>query len=140
MFNTKIANHYTTFCSLNNLKNIRSFVETTLVDAQLSITDTALIVLAVDEICSNSIIHGNKENPNSLIDIDLKLIDNEVVVEIKDKGTAFNYYNYKDPSVTQLITSKSKGNMGLMMVRSIMDKIEYEHSTNSNTFRLRKKI
>lgn len=140
MFNTGITNHFTTFCSLSNLKNIRNFVDSSLTKASVNTVDKEMIILAVDEVCSNSIIHSNRENPNSIIDIYLKTLENQVVVEIKDSGAKFNYEAYQLPTVDGLIKSKSKGKMGLMIVKNVIDKIEYEHKSHSNVFRLTKKI
>ncbi len=140
MFNSSITNHYTTFCSVQNLKKIRNFVEKSLLKSNINIRDTEMIVLAVDEVCSNSIIHSNSQNPNSFIDIFLKLKKGEVFVEIKDKGKEFDYNAYQEPSISQLIKEKAKGKMGLMMVRNIMDKMEYIHEKDLNIFRLVKKV
>jgi len=99
-----------------------------------------MIVLAVDEVCSNSIIHSNEENSESLIDIFLKMSKGEVVVEIKDKGKRFDYNAYRETSITQLIKDKSKGKMGLLLVRNIMDKIEFTHEKDLNIYRMVKKV
>ncbi|MFN0048273.1 MAG: ATP-binding protein [Cytophagales bacterium] len=140
MFKSTVTKHYSTFCSLQNLRNIRNFVEESLSKTSLNTKDAQLIVLAVDEICSNSIIHSNNQNPNSLIDILLKMNKGEVVVEIKDNGKYFNYSTYKEPTVLQLIKNKAKGSMGLMIVRNVMDKVEYRHQKDTNILRLSKKI
>lgn len=140
MLNSTVTKHFSTFCSLNNLKPIRDFVENQLLDNHVDDYETAMIVLAVDEVCSNSIIHSNQQNPNSLIDIFLKLNNNEVTVEIKDKGKHFDYDSYKEPKIDALIKNKDKGSMGLLLVRRVMDKTEYFHQNDVNIFRLIKKV
>jgi serine/threonine-protein kinase RsbW len=51
-------------CSIDNLKEIRSFVNKRLQELSVSELEINMIVLAVDEICANIIIHSNKSDIN----------------------------------------------------------------------------
>lgn len=131
---------YHTFCIVSNLQKIRDFLRQSLEKKNISDADQNLIILAVDEICTNSIIHGNNQNPECAIDISVSYKQNEVVIDISDKGKNFNFDSYYEPSISQLITDKSKGSMGLMLVKKIMDKIEFNRINEINTCRLVKRI
>lgn len=99
------------------------------------------MVLAVDEVCANLIIHSNDCNPQHQIDV---IIDfpsaSKIIFLIKDKGLTFNYQLYKEPSIEEIISSKRKGGVGLMLVKRIMDKVEFSKDKNCNICRLTKKI
>ncbi|MEQ8532961.1 MAG: ATP-binding protein, partial [Imperialibacter sp.] len=60
------------------------------------------------------------------------------VFEIKDHGEAFNMAQYKEPSLSDIIRTKKKGGIGLMLVNRIMDKIEFYQSNGYNVCRLTK--
>ena len=138
--NNQIPKHFSTFCSLQNLKLIREFLSKNLGGHHIKESDQQMIVLAVDEICSNSIIHGNKENANDLIDVFLNFRPGEVIIEIIDKGLSFDFSSYQEQTIESLIQKREKGSMGLMLVKRIMDRIEYKREKDRNICRLIKKI
>lgn len=127
-------------CSKENLKNIREFIKNILVLKNITDPEQNQIIVAVDEICTNSIVHGNKENTNKCIDIYCKYLKEELVIEIIDKGLAYNISNYKEPSIQQLINEKQKGSMGLMLVKRMMDNIEFLRVGDKNICRMVKKV
>ncbi len=130
-------------CNKKNLKSIRNFVESKL-STHLPITDTQInmIVLAVDEICTNLIVHSNQcdEKKEIRLTMNLKKSLGEVLFEIYDNGDSFDYSEYREPDISQLIKERSKGSLGLMLVRRIMDKIEFKQEHSYNVCRLYKKI
>jgi len=53
-------------CLKNNLSRVRNFVEGALKQHAISPIDINLMVLAVDELCANLIIHSHKCNPRKI--------------------------------------------------------------------------
>lgn len=128
-------------CKKDKLKNVRLFVKEKLERHGLSELDVSAIVLAVDEICANMIIHSNKCNPKESIAVEMQVRDmEEVFFEISDQGEAFDLKHYKEPTLDHIIKTKKKGGLGLLLVKRIMDNVEFITSTNKNTCRLSKKI
>ena len=127
-------------CSKNNLKDIRKFVIETLSDLGLSDSEVNLLVLAVDEVCSNLIIHSNHCNEREFIEILIKVDEKGILFEIHDKGNAFNPVEYEEPLVSTIIKEKRKGGLGLMLVKRIMDHIEFDQMEDHNVCRLYKKL
>lgn len=129
-------------CSTSNLKAIRKFVDESLKAIEVSDYDTSLIILAVDEVCSNLIIHSNLENDEEVLTLFIKLErqGEDIVFEIIDYGIAFNYSDYKEPNIDDLIKEKRRGSIGLMLVRRIMDRIEFKTEDNHNVCRLYKRL
>jgi serine/threonine-protein kinase RsbW len=134
------ASHFSTFCDTKNLKSIRDFVSNNLLENKISTQQIELIVLAVDEICSNAMIHSNHSDASLLLDISLALNASELIVEVSDQGESFSFDSYKELSLQELISQKKKGNMGLLLVKRIMDKIEYERNHETNICRMYKKV
>jgi serine/threonine-protein kinase RsbW len=63
-----------------------------------------------------------------------------VVFEIEDDGTVFDINSFQEPSLDNLITIKRKGGLGIRLVKSIMDNIEYLTRDGKNVCRLSKKV
>lgn len=128
-------------CSKNNLLKIRKFVSEALNGAHLEEVECHKIVLAVDEVCANMMIHSNECNPSKKIDIFINLIPTEKIeFTIKDKGLHFDMEMYNEPTMQEIVSSKRKGGLGLMLVKRIMDGIEFSTDKNYNICRLTKKL
>ena len=127
-------------CTKKNLKIIRDFVSEYL--RALSLTDILLnqIVLAVDEICANLIIHANHEDPSKHIVLAIEQVKQTLRFEISDEGRAFERSNYKEPDIQENIRLGKKGGVGIALVNRIMDKVEFSSNGSKNICVLYKKI
>jgi serine/threonine-protein kinase RsbW len=132
--------NYKASCSTDRLQEIRQFVDDLLKQHGLSEVESHKIVLAVDEVCANLIIHSHGCNADDSIEISVEFTkDNKTIFEIKDHGNkAFNITQYKEPLLSDIIQSKKKGGIGLMLVNRIMDKIEFYQDKGYNICRLTK--
>lgn len=77
-------------CTKKNLKLIRDFVTEYLRALALSDILMNQIVLAVDEICANLIIHANHEDPKKYITLTVHQLKGQVKFEIADNGLALD--------------------------------------------------
>ncbi len=127
-------------CQKKRLVEIRYFINDVLRNHLDSEIDINSLVLAVDEVCTNLMIHSHQCNPKKCIELFVNIEDQEIIFEIRDTGNGFNYKDYKEPSIEEIIVEKKKGGLGLMLVRRIMDHIEYIENKNSNIYRLKKKL
>jgi serine/threonine-protein kinase RsbW len=127
-------------CSKNNLKLIREFVDSTLEELCVPESQINMMVLAIDEICANRIIHANKNNDQEHLEVKISDENGGILFEIKDKGEAFNINDYAEPSMQQLIDEKRKGGIGLILVRRIMDKVEMKTENGYTLYQLFKKL
>ena len=130
-------------CSRSNLKSIRNFVTECLKHTLIDEINTNLIVLAIDEICANKIIHAHSENTSESIKLRICISKNQsdnLVFEIIDHGLPFDPSSYSTPSIHELINKKEKGSLGLIMVHKIMDKVEFDQSEDGNVCKLYKAI
>lgn len=127
-------------CTKKNLKLIRDFVSEYL--QQLALSDVLMnqIVLAVDEICANLIIHANNEDPTKYIYLTITQPKDAVQFEITDNGVAFQSTNYKDPDILEHVRIGKKGGVGIALVKRIMDKVEFTTKDGFNSCVLYKKI
>lgn len=132
--------NYKVPCQKNKLVDIRFFINEVLKKHLDSEIDINSLVLAVDEICANLMIHSHQCNPNKCLELFVNIEDEEIIFEIRDTGSGFNFQDYKEPSIKDIIVEKKKGGLGLMLVKRIMDHIEYIENNNANIYRLRKKM
>src|SRR5882762_7659502 len=62
------------------------------------------------------------------------------VFEIIDDGSVFDINQFNEPGMDSLVHEKRKGGLGIRLVKSIMDKIEYTSEGGKNICRLTKVI
>ena len=136
-----MSHYYKFFCSRENLKGIRDFVNNVLKNHPLSETEINQIVLAVDEICSNMVIHSHNCNENDAIELNIRNLKDGIVFEIIDRSEQlFDLSTYKEPSIADIVKQGRKGGVGLMLVKRIMDDVEIRSENSHNVWRLYKKL
>jgi serine/threonine-protein kinase RsbW len=128
-------------CSLDNLFGARDFIRKSLkkhVPSEVALNE---IVLAIDEMCSNLMIHAHRCDPDHLLELSIQTKQNGVIVfEITDDGTVFDINAFEEPAIDNLINIKRKGGLGIRLVKSIMDNIEYLSRGGKNVCRLTKQV
>ena len=128
-------------CRKEKLKDVRLFVETLLQAHQIPEVEAGEMVLAVDEVCANLMIHSHNCDPKKHIGVKVKISKGkEVIFEITDYGVGFNFCRYKEPSLEDIIKEKKKGGVGLILVKRIMDQMEFVRKANRNIYRMVKKL
>lgn len=128
-------------CHKSNLSKVRHFIAEILEKNDFKEIEAHKLVLAVDEICANLIIHSNHCNPTRKIDVLVEMQpDEEIIFVIRDKGISFDVNSYSEPTMDEIISSRKKGGVGLLLVKRIMDKIEFSTDKNYNICRLTKKL
>lgn len=130
-------------CCKSKLKTIRSFVDETLGHYILSDIDLNMLVLAVDEVCANLIVHAENDDKMSdeCIVLNILVKKNTIVFEVIDhKEHNFDFSTYREPKLEDLVRTKRKGGLGLMLVRRIMDDVEFKTKDHLNVCRMVKKM
>ncbi|MBK0401480.1 ATP-binding protein [Adhaeribacter sp. BT258] len=127
-------------CSKKNLKTIRDFVTQYLSQYDLSEIVLNQIVLAVDEISANLIIHANQENADKFMELAIERKNGQLLFEISDNGISFQRSNYKEPDIEEHIRIGKKGGVGIAIVNRIMDKVEFTSEEGRNICRLYKTV
>ena len=132
---------YKVGCSIENLKGVRDFIRGSLKGHEVSDIEVSEIVLALDEMCSNLMIHSHHCNPDEMFELNIYVDgNNPLVFELVDDGSFFDINQFKEPALNNIIHEKRKGGLGIRLVKSIMDKIEYHNYRGRNICRLTKTV
>lgn len=128
------------YCNTNQLAILRDFLMKTLQNTGLGEIEKHQVILAVEEVCANLMIHTHSCNPNSFFNVSATLNEEKVIFEIVDMGQGFNLLEYQEPELAEVIKTKRKGGLGIILVKKIMDKIEFESNEQKSTCRLIKQL
>jgi serine/threonine-protein kinase RsbW len=128
-------------CSLENLKGIRDFIRKSLRTHVASDVVLNEITLALDEMCSNLMIHAHHCNPDHFLELVIDVPEKgKLVFEIIDDGEMFDINTFREPAVNNLVHEKRKGGLGIRLVKSIMDDVEYLTRNGRFVCRLTKQL
>ncbi len=125
-------------CSKDQLGLIRRFFTDCTKDTILPQKEVNLMMLAVDELCMNLMKHSHNYDGVSFITIKVDIKLQHVKIEVIDKGQGFDFTQYTPPKIEQVVRERRNGSMGLMLVRKIMDTIEFEQVGHKSYYRIEK--
>jgi len=131
---------FTQGAKTSNLALFRKFI---LEACQLSGVDEAVtesLELAVDEICSNLIMHGYQGMETGEIRLVMIHLDKEVVVQIEDTGRPFDPTVHPDPDIETTLDTRELGGLGIFFINEIIDEMSYESQAGVNRLTLRMKV
>ena len=125
-----------------NLKKVRDFVSTTLQKMAVPDPEINMMVLAVDEVCANRILHtpANTSEAYNNIELEIENDNNNFTFLIRDTGDPYDINAHESPDILKLIAEKRKGGIGLLLVKKIMDSIEISRSEPYTVLLLRKSL
>jgi serine/threonine-protein kinase RsbW len=100
------------------------------------------VELALCEAANNAIRHAYKEEPGHLVDVEVETSGQVLRFLVSDTGRAM------DPALLgrdaagafQGVDDLSEGGMGLGIIKSVMDSVEYGTSQGKNTLRMTKRL
>ena len=90
-----------------------------------SFRDASMIALGAEEMVANIIEYGYKiKNHHYYIDVTLKIVEDKMILTIKDDGIVFDPTQYKE--------DEEFSTNGILLVKKIVDKISYTRVLNTN--------
>ncbi|MFC3878965.1 ATP-binding protein [Algoriphagus namhaensis] len=128
------------YCQTSSLAELRKFIQMELQETGISDALQLQLTLAVEEVCANLIIHSHNCDATEHITVDVIKSTQAITFEIIDDGNAFNLLEYQVPDLQTVMDAKRKGGLGIILIKKIMDKIEFISNGSTNTCRLTKKI
>ena len=84
------------------------------------------IALAVDEACTNVIKHSYKFATDRDITIRVNANVDKFEVLIEDHGIAFDPEKIQPPNMKEYLSQYRRGGLGMFLMKSLMDKVEYK--------------
>ena len=110
----------------DNLAIIREFVTKIAQKVGFNNDETSKIELAVDEACTNVIRHAYGNSSNQVIDVQIRVDKKKLSITVSDKGKGFNPDNVKLPDIGESIKKGRKGGLGLCLIKTLMDKVDFQ--------------
>jgi serine/threonine-protein kinase RsbW len=94
--------------------------------------------LSLDEVLTNIISHGLTQGRHEIA-VSVALQDGHLVADVSDDGPAFDPLSAPAPDIRAPIEERKIGGLGIHLLRTLMDAVEYRRADGRNhlTFRVR---
>jgi anti-anti-sigma factor len=93
------------------------------------------IRLALEEVISNICRHGYPDNCSGRVEVALGLEKGTLRIEVRDDGRPFNPLSEApEPDLSRPFEEREIGGLGVFLVRSLMDRVEYGFEDGRNVF------
>lgn len=94
--------------------------------------------LVIDEACTNIIRHGYRDIKNGEIQLKAIIRRLSLTIVITDQGISYDPRQANTPDLAKYVDIGKKGGLGILMMRKLMDDIQYVVTERGNEFRLTK--
>ena len=96
--------------------------------------------LALDELFTNIISYGFKDDKEHIIKVEIKAENNEILMRIEDDGIPFDPVLVEEPELEWRIEECKIGGLGIHLIKKLMDEVRYERVNDVNVIYLKKHI
>jgi serine/threonine-protein kinase RsbW len=117
--------------SFHNAELVQVVVEEALKRLDLDPDDSHWIGIAVREAVANAVKHGNRQDPDKRVEVDLGVEGDSLVIQVLDEGGGFNPEEVGDPRAPENVLKPS--GRGIFYMQNFMDEIEYSFRPDGGT-------
>jgi serine/threonine-protein kinase RsbW len=116
---------------MSNLRIIENAVDEMTGAIGINQDNYGKILVATLEAVNNAIKHGNKDNPQKLVDVEIEYTKDEIKITVTDEGEGFNPAKIPDPTLPENIEELS--GRGVFLMKKLSDSIKFSEKGNSVT-------
>ena len=125
---------------LSDLKALSQHLNTFGCNIGLSELCISEINICLDELFTNKVLYGFKDDREHKIKFTIKVDDNILIAIIEDDGVPFNPLKKKVAELPANVESAKIGGLGIHITKELVDKISYERKRGINRVTIKKSI
>ncbi len=92
------------------------------------------LMVSLTEAVNNAILHGNRSDPERRVCVTCEVLPGWLLFEICDEGKGFHPEFVRNPLKEENL--KKESGRGIFLMRTLMDKVEFEHLPEGMRVRL----
>ena len=135
--NEAIRHSFTRVAEMPNLPLFRNFVVEVCQFWKVNGQITESLKLAIDEVCSNLILHGYKGMEAGDIRLTVTDLRSEILITVEDYGHPFDPSFHREPELSDDIDERKIGGLGVFIVKEVVDELSYESKNGKNCLSLK---
>lgn len=119
---------------ISELRKVENFLNDIFKEYNLAEKYFNKLYLCISEAILNAIKHGNKNDKNKKVAIEVDYINEEIEVLIEDEGEGFDFNKVEDPTKSSNIRNES--GRGIFIIRKMSNQLEYNEKGNRIQFKI----
>jgi sigma-B regulation protein RsbU (phosphoserine phosphatase) len=125
---------------LSELQRLASELERFAQTHRIPEPDAHALSLAFDELITNTIAYGYDDEGPHEIRVRLMLNNGRLSAEVEDDGRPFNPLTASPPDLTSAVEDRPVGGLGIHLVRSLMEEVDYRRESGKNHLIMSKRL
>ena len=128
-----IARQYN--AGLDDLAEIRRFLQNRAAELQVDPSTTYDILLAVTELVTNTMVYGYQSEPG-FIEVEMYLENDSLIIHLRDHAALFNPTQIPTPDLSLPLEERAIGGVGIYLAKQVVDQLthrELPHGGNELT-------
>lgn len=114
---------------IDSITTLENFIDSLKEKYNFSDEIYANVLTCLSEATVNAIIHGNKENPEKKVYINLEVIeDRRLIFTISDEGAGFDFNNIPDPTAPENLENLT--GRGVFIIKRLADQCIFNSKGN----------
>lgn len=113
---------------IESMSDVIKFMDDVLKEEMVNKSDRAKLLVAVDEIYSNICRYSKASEAK----IEYQVTETVVEISFEDNGIPYNPLEHDAPDITLSAGEREAGGLGIYMVRTMMDDMEYKYADGKN--------
>ena len=118
-----------------NVQQIQALVNDLASQYEISRDTYDNILLSLTEAVTNAIVHGNDQDENKLVEVQLTKCQDTLAFRISDEGPGFDPNSLPDPTAPENLCKC--GGRGVFLMRELSDEIEFINNGSTVEIRFR---
>jgi serine phosphatase RsbU (regulator of sigma subunit)/anti-sigma regulatory factor (Ser/Thr protein kinase) len=124
----------------SELQRLASEVERFAQSQRIPDADVHALSLALDEVITNTISYGYDDQGAHEIRVRLMLANGRLSAEVEDDGRPFDPLTTPQPDLTSAVEDRPVGGLGIHLVRSLMEQVDYRRESGKNHLIMSKRL
>ena len=124
--------------SIPELTRVHAWLEEIRTTHAIGSSDVFALTLALDELLTNTISYGYDDTEEHGITVTLRVDDGRALVRIDDDAREFDPLRAEKPDIAAPLEERRIGGLGIHLVTTMMDRVEYAREDGHNIIRLEK--
>lgn len=108
---------------IDNISLIEKFIDEFSEQYQINTDLYGKILIATVEAVNNSIVHGNKEDIDKDVYLEMQKDEGQILVYVKDEGQGFDYENIPDPTKPENL--ENINGRGIYLMNHLADEVTF---------------
>ncbi len=112
-----------------SIATVENFIDELVLTLNVGDDIYANLMTCINEAVTNAIVHGNKENPQKTVFVNVENINNKkLIFSIADEGQGFDFNNIPDPTAPENLEKLS--GRGIFIMKKLADQCIFNSTGN----------